>query len=142
MNAWKIAALIFFSCVVIGLTVVVTYFIIATKKRKIISQANILEHRVDIGELFVILEFIIKTETDLYESFLETNSTTDLSTLSNAEFVNIYQDISKNCLKSISRQFWELCELYINRELVETYVTQRVMSYLTDKLNEELDEDE
>lgn len=100
-----------------------------------------LKNKIEISDIFIILEFIVKVETDLYETFLETNSNTNLSTLTNSEFLNIYNDLSKSCLKAISPTMWEIASVYVNKTTVQTYVTQRVMSYLTSKIHEELDDE-
>lgn len=89
-----------------------------------------LQHRIDIVELFASLDFIIKVETDIYEQILETNSTINWVGLTNTEFINIYNELAMRCLKAISSISWEMFDIYIKRETVQTYVTQKVMQYL------------
>lgn len=103
-------------------------------KKKTRRKTLAMENRVDLGELFIALEFIIKTESDLYEQYLADNTGNDYTTLTNNEFNNIYKELSMRCLKAISEQFWESVEVYVTRETVQTYVTQRVFSYLADKI--------
>jgi hypothetical protein len=89
-----------------------------------------------IEELLVSLEFILKTEMDLYEKMMANTSDVDLTNLQNSEFNSIYQSLSMQCLKAVSPQFWELIEIYMDREAVQTYITQRVYNYLADKVRE------
>lgn len=103
-------------------------------KKKTRRKTLAMENRVDLGDLFIALEFIIKTESDLYEQYLANNSGNDFTTITNNEFNNIYKELSMRCLKAISPQFWESAEVYITRETIQTYVTQRVFNYLADKI--------
>jgi hypothetical protein len=93
-----------------------------------------LEHKIELSDLFVNLEFVIKIECDLYETYLENNTDQDLTTITNTEFTNIYQDLSMRCLKAVSPQFWEMVEVYMTRESAQTYITQRVYDYLAKKV--------
>lgn len=92
------------------------------------------ENRIDLQELLATLELIIHTEEALYEQYLNTNSDIDITTINNSELTNIYQELSMRCLKAVSPQFWSMTENYMTRESIQTYITQRVLQYLTDKI--------
>lgn len=96
----------------------------------------------NIGEIFVTIDFIVKTECNLFEEYFQNNSTADIPTLSNSEFTNIYNTLSMNCLKAISPTLWDLGELYMNREEIQTYITQSVMQFLMSRANITEDEEE
>lgn len=102
----------------------------------------ILENKLNIGEVFITIDFIIKTECDLYEQYFENNTTADMITLTNSEFTNIYNSISMQCLKAVSPTLWELAEVYMTRDEVQTYITQKVMQFLLDKSTVTEDEEE
>lgn len=104
--------------------------------KRYVSYDALLANRTDLVELFTTLDFIILTETNIYEQILETNSNTNWAGLSNSEFLNIYRDLSMRCLKAVSDNCWRQFELYMSRQTVQTYVTQKVMKYLTDKVED------
>jgi hypothetical protein len=104
--------------------------------RKTRQKEMLLQNHMSIEELLVSLEFILKTEMDLYEKMMANTSDVDLTNLQNSEFNSIYQSLSMQCLKAVSPQFWELIEIYMDREAVQTYITQRVYNYLADKVRE------
>ena len=106
-----------------------------------IRELHVQKNRVELTEIFTTAEAIIGIECALYEKYFETNTTADLQSLSNSEFLNIYNDLSMRCLKSFSENFWRSAEVYITREELQTYVTQRVFNYLHDKIRVVGDED-
>lgn len=114
-------------------TLMALYHKLTSKSRRI---RHTLENHVSIEELFVSLEFVLQTEINLYESYLQNKTDIDLTTLQNSEFINIYKDLSMKCLKAPSPQFWELAEVYMSRESIQTYITQRVYDYLAEKVKE------
>lgn len=134
MSAATIILVVFLSCLFVSLSMIgiIAFYLKAVQKRRL--KENTLQNRMDIGDLFMALEFILKTEMDLYEMILRNTSDVDLTTIDNSEFINIYQDLSRTCLKSVSPQFWELIEVYMDREAAQTYITQRVYNYLSDKV--------
>lgn len=93
-----------------------------------------IENRIDLVELFGAIDLIIATEAALYEQYLRINSDIDITKITNEEFINIYNDLSMRCLRAVSPQFWESAELYMDREAIQTYITEKVLQYLTDKI--------
>ena len=132
---WRILGAVLIAAAFISICVISVLAANEQIKKKTRRKTLAMENRVDLGELFVALEFIIKTESDLYEQYLANNTGNDLTTITNTEFKNIYEALSMRCLKAISPQFWESAEVYITRETVQTYVTQRVFNYLADKIS-------
>lgn len=123
----------------IGVTVIVVALAIVGIVYRFFGQWIVHRHnvefRMELTDIFVTLEFIIKVETDLYETYLANNGQqTDYTTLTNTEFINIYRDLSSHCLHAVSSELWRMGELYMSRESLETYVTQKVYSYLADKV--------
>lgn len=98
--------------------------------------------RMNIGEVFTTIDFIVHIESRLYEQYFETNTNVDFTTLSNNEFTNIYNDLSMRCLKAVSPAMWEMSEQYMIREEVQTYITQSVMQFLLSRTTVEPDEEE
>lgn len=109
---------------------VLIYFMI----EKLYLKKLTMENRIDLVDLFGAIELIVATEAALYEQYLKTNSDIDITKITNDEFLNIYNDLSMRCLKAVSPQFWESAELYMNREALQTYITEKVLQYLTDKI--------
>lgn len=99
-------------------------------------------NRMNIGEVFVTIDFIVKTECALYEQYFENNTNVEFTTLSNNEFTNIYNDLAMRCLKAVSPHLWETAEQFMTREEVQTYITQAVMQFLLSKTTVEEDEEE
>ena len=93
-----------------------------------------LSNRMELQDLLATLELIIHTEEALYEQYLSTNSDIDLTKINNSELTNIYQELSMRCLKAVSPQFWDMVGLYMTKEAIQTYITQRTLQYLTDKI--------
>lgn len=133
---WSILFIILITIVVLTGAVIIVLAVNERIKKKHRQKTLAMENRVPLEELFIALEFIIKTESDLYEQYLANNSGTDFTTITNQEFNNIYQELSMRCLKAISTQFWESAEVYVTRETIQTYVTQRVFNFLADKISE------
>lgn len=102
------------------------------KKEK--DKLTILQNHMSLEELLISLEFILTTEINIYENILQNTTDTDLTTLQNSEFNAIYKELSMQCLKSVSPQFWELIEVYMTRDSIQTYITQRVYNYLAEKV--------
>ena len=121
-------------CIPVACLLLLAYFLFVYLKREEQRRKMVLENRMDLTELFAALEVIIVTEENLYEQYLKTNTDTDITTLTNSEMTNIYRDLSMRCLKAVSPAFWDAVEVYMTREAVQTYITQRVMQYLTDKI--------
>ena len=132
---WLILLAVILSIAFSAGCVIVVLFVNERIRKKSEQKRLAMENRVELAELFVALEFIIKTESDLYEQYLINNTGNDFTNITNTEFNNIYQTLSMQCLKAISNQFWESAEVYISRETVQTYVTQRVFNYLADKIH-------
>ena len=119
---------------VVLVTLVIMLIVYRLFGQWVIHRHNI-QYRMELTDVFVTLEFIIKVETDLYETYLANNGQqTDYTTLTNTEFINIYRDLSNHCLRAVSSELWRMGELYMSRESLETYVTQKVYSYLADKV--------
>lgn len=97
------------------------------------ERKTVMENAVPLDEIFVALEFIISTETNLYEQYLSNHGKGDIAGLSNTEFKNIYNELSMRILKSVSPSMWSMCEMYMTREAIQTYITERVFNYLLDK---------
>ena len=118
--------------------VVVALLIVAIVARffgRFIMHRHDVQYRMELADIFITIEFIIKVETDLYETYLANNGqSTDYASLTNTEFINIYKELSSRCLHAVSGELWRMCELYMSRESMETYVTQKVYSYLADKV--------
>lgn len=106
-----------------------------------LNRKIIMDNRINIGEVFVSIDFIIKTETDLFERYFENNTNQEFTSLTNSEFTNIYNELSMRCLKAVSPLLWEISEIYMDRTEVQTYITQRVMDFLLDR-STVTDEDE
>lgn len=101
--------------------------------RELVVQKN----RMSLADIFETAEFIVTIECNLYEKYFDANTTAGMQSLSNSEFLNIYNDLAMKCLKAFSPSFWAAAEVYITREELQTYVTQRVFNYLHSKINVE-----
>lgn len=110
---------------------IITYYFY--QKHKSLSHQQIWDTRMNIGEVFVCIDFIIQIESKLFEQYFQNNTTADLTSLTNTEFTNIYNELSMRCLKAVSPAMWQMSELYMNREEVQTYITQQVMQWLLDR---------
>lgn len=94
---------------------------------------QILKYRIDISELFITINFIIKVECRLFEQYFENNTTAEFTTLTNSEFTNIYNELSMRCLRAVSETLWQLGEIYMDRTELQTYITQEVMNFLLER---------
>lgn len=99
-------------------------------------------------ELIKTLELILATEISIYERYMA-NSTdaVDLDGfITNAQFKNIYNDLSNRVIRLISPQFYEYMECYWTEEEIHVYISQRIYTYLAEKAvppdDEVLEEDE
>lgn len=106
-----------------------------------IREMHMQKNRMELTEIYATAESVISIECALYEKYFETNTTSDLQSLSNSEFLNIYNDLSMRCLKAFSENFWRAAEVYVTREELQTYITQRTFNYLHSKIRVS-DEDE
>ena len=109
-----------------------------------ILNLHIQTNRIELTEIYATAESVISIECTLYEKYFETNTTADIQSLSNSEFLNIYNDLSMRCLKSFSENFWRAAEVYVTREELQTYITQRVFNYLHSKIrvSDDVEEEE
>ena len=110
------------------------FFMVYLFMEKLYLKKLTMENRIDLVELFGAIDLIIATEAALYEQYLRINSDIDITKITNEEFINIYNDLSMRCLRAVSSQFWESAELYMDREAIQTYITEKVLQYLTDKI--------
>ena len=55
--------------------------------------------------------------------------------MSNSEFENSYRELATRILESVSPNLWDMFELYMTRESIQTYVTEQVQIYLSEKIN-------
>lgn len=119
---------------------IITYYF--HQQHKSLSHQQIWDTRMNIGEVFVCIDFIIQIESKLFEQYFQNNTTADLTSLTNTEFTNIYNELSMRCLKAVSPAMWQMSELYMNREEVQTYITQQVMQWLLDRstVSEDIEE--
>lgn len=122
--------------------IALVWFLSKKNAQNYFKRKMILQNRINIGELFVTIDFIVKIECDLFEQYFERNTTADMTTLTNSEFTNIYNELSMRCLKAVSSMMWDLSEVYMNREEVQTYITQKVMTFLLEKSTVTEDEEE
>lgn len=122
--------------VVVMTTLIAVYFTAKTIYERIVGVQT---HRMTVEEMYGILDVIIATEIVIYEKYL--GNTTD-TPLTNAQFINIYNDLSKRILKGISNTFYRMASYYLTREELQTYITQRVYNYLAEKVAGELDDEE
>lgn len=122
--------------------VALIWLLLKKTSRDYFERKLVLQNRINIGELFITIDFIVKIECDLFEQYFERNTTADMTTLTNSEFTNIYNELSMRCLKAVSPMMWDLSEVYMNREEVQTYITQKVMTFLLEKSTVTEDEEE
>ena len=99
-----------------------------------IREMHMQKNRMELTEIYATAESVISIECALYEKYFETNTTSDLQSLSNSEFLNIDNDLSMRCLKAFSENFWHAAEVYVTREELQTYITQRTFNYLHSKI--------
>mgnify|MGYP001864019624 FL=1 len=99
------------------------------KKKMILQQVPL-----DLSELLSTLNLIIATEEKLYDDYIF-NTNAPYASMSNSEFENSYRELATRILESVSPNLWDMFELYMTRESIQTYVTEQVQIYLSEKIN-------
>lgn len=124
-----------------GLVLAALFLFIKKELQGYISKNLVLRNRISLSELFASLEITLNTEMTLFENGIIRNSDQSIATVTSAEFKNLYNALAMNCMKAVSPNFWDMVEVYMTRESVQTYITERCMQFLLDKRKEDEDEE-
>lgn len=86
-------------------------------------------------ELMKTLELVMANEIASYERLLDYSTDgVDLDGfITNSQFVNIYNDLSKQIIYGLSDDFYYLMSTYWTEGEVQSYISQRVYLYLINK---------
>ena len=104
-------------------------------KRYLADYPDVVQNRFTVEELFNTIDIIIATEIAIYEEYLSNTSDSTLDMpLTNAQFINIYNDLSNRILHGISPTFYRIAEVYMTESELQTFITQRVYNYLARKV--------
>lgn len=120
-----------------ALVILLLFLFFLRQLRPFASRSLVLKNRISLNELFASLEIAISTEMTLFENGIIRNSDQTIATVTNAEFINMYNELSMSCMKAISPEFWDMVEVYMTRESVQTYITERCMQFLLEKRRED-----
>lgn len=123
-----------------GLIIAALFLFIKRELHGYMSKNLVLRNRISLSELFASLEIALNTEMTLFENGIIRNSDQSIATINSAEFKNLYNALAMNCMKAISPNFWDMVEVYMTRESVQTYITERCMQFLLDKRKEDENE--
>lgn len=123
-----------------GLIIAALFLFIKRELHGYMSKNLVLRNRISLSELFASLEIALNTEMTLFENGIIRNSDQSIATVNSAEFKNLYNALAMNCMKAISPNFWDMVEVYMTRESVQTYITERCMQFLLNKRKEDENE--
>lgn len=86
---------------------------------------------VEFDTLMSVLKTIINTELDAYENDIFTQK----GNITNSNFDNYYNDLTKKIIENISDDFLEAVSYYIPKSTVYRIVARSVKKYLTEHIN-------
>lgn len=95
---------------------------------------HVLENRMSLEEILNSTDLVLATEVVMYERYLEDTGNAMLTNITNSEFVNIYNDLSRKILASFDDKFYQMASLYFTKEEFQSYLVNRVYDYLSNKI--------
>lgn len=95
---------------------------------------HVLENRMSLEEILNSTDLVLATEVVMYERYLEDTGNVMLTNITNSEFVNIYNDLSRKILASFDDKFYQMASLYFTKEEFQSYLVNRVYDYLSNKI--------
>lgn len=118
---------IFFSIIVIiAFTPILLLFIVPFYRKK--------SHQGEFGELFAILQTVVKSEIELYERDIFENQ----RGVNNSNFENFYKDLCNRIITRLSPQFMREITYYVTEDMVISMIARTVKEYLVSKIPERL----
>lgn len=134
--------------IIVALVTCGTLGFIAHRVIKAIRHASKLKNTPPFEDLMKNLELVLANEIASYERMLDYSTDgVDLDGfISNSQFINIYNDLSRRVIYSLSDDFYYLMSTYLTEDEVQSYIAQRIYLYLATKAvpndEDETEEDE
>lgn len=110
--------------------IIILYFIAKSISHYISLKLSRRYSQTSFPELLLILKTIIDTELDVYEKSVFLNR----QGITNANYENYYNEITKHIIDSIPENYYEQMSKYLTKEAVITYICHLVHQYLQEKI--------